>query len=85
MARYSSSDHIVSEGENINRLEAIAEYRREHGDPRKNYEATYLVCGRPMTERVTAMTQQQAVDIVKYTCSLVGWQPNSLEVRDVEG
>ena len=82
MAR-RSSDHIPTEGENRNRIESIAEYQKEHGDPRKKYEATYLICGRPMTECVMAMTQQQAVDIVKYNCSLVGWQPNSLEVKEV--
>lgn len=81
MAR-KSSDHILSEGENIARIEAMAEHRRTHVDPRKQYTATYLICGKPITETVMAVSQQQALDIVKYNCSLVGWQPTSLQVTE---
>ena len=81
MAR-RSSDYIPTEGDNASRLDDIAEYRRNHGDPRKAYTATYLICGKPVSERVMAMTQQQAVNIVKYNCSLVGWNPSSLNVTE---
>lgn len=83
MARKSSSDRILTEADHAERLEAIAEYQRKNGDPRKTYLATYVIQGQEQQETVRAMTQQQALDQVKYNCSLVGWQPMKLEVTEV--
>lgn len=82
MARRASSDRILSEADNRARIEEMAEYQKTHVDPRKMYIAKYLVHGVEYSENIRAVTQQAAVEQVKYNCSLVGWQPMKLEVTE---
>ena len=79
MAR-KSTDRIPTEGENRTRLEEIAEYQTTHKDPRKKYTASYTLNGTALSETILAETQQRALEILKYNCSLVGWQISNIEI-----
>jgi hypothetical protein len=47
-----------------------------------DYIANYKIFGKPITERVTASTQADAVEIVKKNCGMVGWIPTDLVVNE---
>lgn len=46
------------------------------------YVAKYKIFGNPVIERVSAITQADAIEIVKKNCGMVGWIPTDLIVNE---
>jgi hypothetical protein len=83
MARRSTSDYIMSNADYAAQRDAMAEYQRTHVDPRKTYCATYVINGQQLSEKVCALSQKDAADIVKRNCDMIGWQPFQLTIKEV--
>lgn len=77
-----ATDKIPTEVELMNKIEERAEYMRNN-DPRKMFTATYEVNGNAYTEKIRALSTQDAEDKLRYELRLVGWFPK--EIKIVEG
>ena len=80
---HSTKDYIPTEADNIAKAEAIKEYMRTHEDPRQEFIASYKIMSKQLTERVFAMNANDAAEIVKRNCRMVGWFPVDLTVISV--
>ena len=73
----------LKEKENLAKIEEERKARvAQSGIKMKTYKMSYTINGTPMTERVCAMTQAQAIETCKAQCSMVGWVPYGLQAEE---
>jgi hypothetical protein len=77
------SDRILTVGD-YERMRAECEARRSKIDPRNVYTIEYDIFGKLMTEKVLALTSNDAIDSVKRTCGMVGMIPMNIKIVNTE-
>ena len=80
--RRNSKDYIPTIAELMSEEEERKARVAQSGIKMKTYKMSYTINGTPMTERVCAMTQAQAIETCKAQCSMVGWVPYGLQAEE---
>lgn len=84
MARYNSKDYIPTYGDYVAKRDeanARAAAARERGYRLGEYEISYIVNGNHSTEKIMATSKNEAIEILKRSCGMVGWYPIEIEVK----
>ena len=84
MARYNSKDYIPTYGDleaRRDECERNAKAARERGFHLGEFELSYNVLGRSFTEKISASSEKDAIEILKQQCGMVGWIPMNIEVK----
>lgn len=86
MARYNSKDYIPTYGD----LEARRDECRKNAQEAKDrgfrlgeYELSYNVLGRSYTEKMSAVSEKEAIETLKQQCGMVGWIPTDIKVKNL--
>lgn len=76
MARKSwNDDYIPNEADWVARKEQMDAWQQKHEDPRHSYKMTYEANGSQQTETVLAISEDDAIAILKQQWGMVGIVP----------
>lgn len=84
MARKSwNEDYIPNEADWTARQEQMENWKREHEDPRHNYNMTYVIDSIERSEVIMAVSEEDAIANLKQQWGMVGFVPQQIVARRI--
>lgn len=84
MARKSwNEDYIPNEADWTARQEQMESWKKEHEDPRHNYNMTYIIDSIERSEVIMAVSEEDAIANLKQQWGMVGFVPQQIVARRI--